>query len=116
MDTYSAIRDAELALLSPAVRGDADRLRALLHPEFVEIGRSGRRWTREEILGALVNEESSETPPVDDWQFTDLADGLTLVTYLIRGDERDSRHSSLWDTSTGAPVMRFHQGTVVAGR
>lgn len=116
VDRYAAIRDAEFALLSPEVRRDADRLRALLHPEFVEIGRSGRRWTRGEILAALENEESNQTPTVDGWQFMDVTDELTLVTYLIRADERDSRHSSLWDTSAGAPVLRFHQGTVVVGR
>ena len=83
-------------------------------PEFVEIGRSGRRWTREEILGALADEDARDTPLVDGWGFQALTDELTLVTYLIHGSDGDSRHSSLWDTSTGVPVMRFHQGTMIS--
>lgn len=114
MDTYRAIRDAELTLLTSTVRRDAEQVCRLLHPEFVEIGRSGRRWTHEEILVALAGEDAGDTPVVEDWDFQALTGELTLVTYLIHGSDGDSRHSSLWDTSTGAPVMRFHQGTMIS--
>ncbi|GGE92519.1 hypothetical protein GCM10011313_14380 [Mycetocola zhadangensis] len=100
-------------------------MRALLHADFVEIGRSGRRWSREQIVAALADEADTEAlvavadeadaelPATDEWTFTEVSADLTLVTYLLRGPGGVSRHSSLWDTSSGSPVMRFHQGTVV---
>lgn len=61
-DRFEAVRAAELSLLGPDVRGDGARLRSILHPDFVEIGRSGRRWTRDEIIDALVQEEGCVAP------------------------------------------------------
>lgn len=55
MDT-SALRVAEEELLKSATRRDPVRVRELLHPEFIEIGRWGRRWSREEIVAAMAVE------------------------------------------------------------
>ncbi|MGX9294419.1 DUF4440 domain-containing protein [Tsukamurella paurometabola] len=103
----------ELELMSPTTRADASRLRELLHPEFVEIGRSGRRWTRDPIIESLRAQPRERGPVVDEWDFTDITDELILVTYRTDDGGRVSRHSSLWDTTGPTPVMRFHQGTVV---
>lgn len=113
MDDNTRLRDAELELLDSTTRQDGDRVRALLHPEFVEIGRSGRRWNRDEIVEVMAFEPERVTPETGDWEFVALSEDVTLVTYVVHTFEGDSRHSSVWDTSTGEPVLRFHQGTVV---
>jgi hypothetical protein len=41
--------ERELALLDPELRRDPDRIRALLHADFVEFGASGRVWDRASI-------------------------------------------------------------------
>ncbi|QPZ38868.1 DUF4440 domain-containing protein [Paramicrobacterium chengjingii] len=105
------VRAAEIALLSPETRRDSARVRELLHEDFTEIGRSGRRWTRDEILDLLVNEDRSAAPQTDEWVFTELAAGVVLVTYRIVEGAEESRHSSIWETTSGVPRMRFHQGT-----
>lgn len=102
-----------MALLTSDVRKDPGEVDKLLHAGFIEIGRSGRRWTREEIVSALVAEQNRKTPEADEWLFDDLAPGLVLVTYRLKAGTGSSRHSSIWDVSNGAPEIRFHQGTVV---
>ena len=114
METNALVQKAELELLAPALRQNSVQVRDVLHPNFVEIGRSGKRWTRELIIADLLNEVDRDAPVTAEWDFVALSDDLTLVTYLIRGTEHDSRHSSLWDTSSGQPIIRFHQGTIVA--
>ena len=109
-----ALRAAEEDLLSSRTRRDPSRVRELLHPDFVEIGRSGRLWTRDEIVVALANEDDREAIVTDEWVFSDLAPRLVLVTYVIRGAHEDSRHSSLWCVNDGQLQMRFHQGTYVS--
>ena len=44
----------ELLLLDPAVRADLAKVRALLHPDFVEFGASGQIWDAEAIAGSLA--------------------------------------------------------------
>lgn len=111
---YEPIREAEVALLSSSVRHDSERLRALLSPDFAEIGRSGRRWTRAEIVASLEAEAPREVPVTSDWLFNRVAPDLVLVNYVIHRDGAASRHCSLWQTP--GPVLRYHQGTSVPGR
>ena len=113
MTAHSLIQTAELELLESSTRGNAARVRELLHPDFVEIGRSGRRWTREEVIEALGREDKRPVPDTDEWDFTQLAPHLVLATYRIRSGTRQSRHASVWDTSAAAPRLRYHQGTVI---
>ena len=112
-ERFAVIQAAETALLSSEIRGDRDAAARLLHPDFTEIGRSGRRWTRAEILDALADEPARQAPVVDDWRFVDVAPGTVLVTYRLRSETTISRHSSLWVVSDGIPRMLFHQGTLV---
>lgn len=86
-------------------------MRDLLHPDFVEIGRSGRRWTRDETIAALQAEQGRLKPQTDEWSFNEVAPNLVLVTYRITTAGGRSRHASLWDVSGAAPVARYHQGT-----
>jgi hypothetical protein len=113
MSKHAVVQAAELELLESATRGNAVRLEELLHPEFGEIGRSGRQWARTEVIAALAGEARRPAPEADEWGFVDLAEELVLVTYRLRTGTRQSRHSSVWDTSAGAARLRFHQGTVI---
>jgi ribonuclease HI len=61
----------------------------LLHADFVEIGRSGRRWSRDEIVAALSAERERVAPETDEWRLSELGPDLALVTYLIRGVDGD---------------------------
>lgn len=108
------IRRAEIELLTSALRRDSARLADLLHPEFVEVGRSGRLWSRDETIAALAHEPDRETPATSEWAFQSVAPGLTLVTYVISRPESDSRHSSLWTMHDGRLQIRFHQGTFIS--
>jgi hypothetical protein len=108
---YDSVKRAEVELHDSASRRDRARVDALLHPDFVEIGRSGRLWSRAAMIDAIIAEEARPTPQADEWQFSEVSPGLVLVTYRLSRDGAPSRHSSLWDTTTTPPRVRFHQGT-----
>jgi hypothetical protein len=106
--------EGEMDLLRPDVRGDRARLEALLDDEFVEIGASGRRWEREDLIADVL---SSPAPDVD-VAITDLTarrvgDTIVLVTYTTVGSGRRCTRSSWWRESDGRWRCFFHQGTVV---
>jgi hypothetical protein len=73
---YARIQAAESELLTSTTRRDSARVRQLLHPDFVEIGRSGRRWTREEIVAALADEDDRTESVTEEWDFMELAPDL----------------------------------------
>jgi hypothetical protein len=102
----------ELELLTPEVRTSAERVDALLHPEFFEFGASGKRWDRDAMVAAIGTElTDGEVPRVSEVAGTRLSDTVIQVTYVTERPDRRARRSSLWRKDDGAWRVYFHQGT-----
>lgn len=98
-------------------RRNRKRMEALLHPDFVEFGRSGIRYTRDEILDEFGPERTLPAIHSNDFQTAEVAEGVVLLTYVsAHVDAAGNRHrhtlrSSLWVLADAGWQMRFHQGT-----
>ncbi|MER6539238.1 DUF4440 domain-containing protein [Streptomyces sp900105755] len=106
--------DAELRLLDPEVRARPDLVRALLDPEFTEVGVSGRHWDATSILTVTSGGSVSPESPVEvsEMSGTVLAPGIVHLTYFADNQGRRAWRSSLWRlTNTGWRVY-YHQGTL----
>jgi ribonuclease HI len=122
-DTEDAIAEHllrnERALLDPAVRRDRARVSALLAADFVEIGSSGRLWTRDEILDSLSVEEF-RSQRIEDYTCRQIADGVILASYRTErtdtttGERSSTLRSSIWTKEPNGWLLRFHQGTRAA--
>jgi ribonuclease HI len=106
----NAVVERELALLDPAVRRDPTRVRALLHPDFVEFGSSGRVWDRGSITtatgGSAVPTRASDLEP------RRIGPDAVLLTYRSSAAGGQALRSSTWvrDPEAGW-LLLFHQGT-----
>jgi hypothetical protein len=100
----------ELALLDPAVRADRAQVERLLHPEFREIGASGRMWDRDEMIAAL-EEDPGGGATASELETRLVAEGVVLLTYATG----DARRSSLWVLGEDGWRVLFHQGTRTTG-
>ncbi|WP_439938248.1 RNase H family protein [Nocardia sp. N13] len=98
----------ERSLLSDEVRSDRAAVAALLHPDWQEVGRSGRLWTREEQLDVI-----GPIGPVDVEVISVDRVGADAILLLWRTStaERSTLRSTLWVRSGGQWQARFHQGT-----
>lgn len=99
----------EQSLLSDEVRADSASVAALLHPDFCEVGRSGRLWTRAELLAHVAPLAQPVTLQV--LSVTRVAPQAILLLWRSVGDEGSVLRSSLWVREGGDWVQRFHQGT-----
>lgn len=117
MDLLDQLIDLETSLHRAEVRRDRQQLEALLHPAFMEIGRSGRRYNRAEVLEELGND--AELPPVEarDFEMQEISQDVLLLTYRSAhiGDNGNlTRHTlrmSLWVRTAQGLQLRYHQGT-----
>lgn len=114
----------ELQLLEPECRSRPAAVLALLHPDFLEFGASGRRWDAASIAELLAQENSavasrgSDPAPVasrvSDLVPVRLAGDVVLLTYTAHRPERVSLRSSVWVRHPEQGwVLRFAQGTTV---
>ena len=102
----------ERALLTDVVRGDPAAVAALLHPEWEEVGRSGWRWSREEMLASIGPlEERVELEVLAAHRIA--ADAVLLLWRSLPASGDATLRSSLWVRSGERWLQRFHQGTPV---
>ncbi|MGP0223488.1 RNase H family protein [Paenarthrobacter sp. NCHU4564] len=105
----------ERELLRPDVRADIGRIGVLLHPDFAEIGSSGRFWTRDAMMVAL-EEDPGEPVDLELISADRLSEDSILLNYRSSGHSGatptgSSLRSSLWLLDRGQWRLRFHQGT-----
>jgi ribonuclease HI len=100
--------ERELAL--PDTRSDIGRTGVLLHPDFMEIGSSGRVWTRDAMMMALEEDPGHHTE-LEILGADRIGAGAVLLTYRSYSRSGTVLRSSLWVLDGGRWRLRFHQGT-----
>ncbi|WP_329041501.1 nuclear transport factor 2 family protein [Streptomyces sp. NBC_00178] len=109
----AAAIEGELRLLDPVVRASADQLSALLHPDFREIGTSGRLWERDSIIAMLTDPGAPRpvTLTASRMRGDRLAPDLVHLTFDTESRGLRSHRSSLWRLTGHGWLLYFHQAT-----
>jgi ribonuclease HI len=110
------VLELERTLWDPRNRNDPHFVDRLLHPDYLEVGSTGRTWTRREILEPVGHFAAELT----ELAAAELVPGAVLVTYtsvvtelagIDEVTEGPVKRSSLWLQSDGQWRLRYHQGT-----
>ncbi len=117
-DLRATLEALEETLWRTETRFDRVLMDATFAPDFEEFGRSGRRYSREDML--FDTADSAPIPavlPLCDFSVRVLTPDIALVTYISEvrypaGTEWANR-SSLWHRSADRWQLRFHQGTPI---
>jgi hypothetical protein len=116
----SILEALEVELHHPGVRCSRERLEQLLHPDFQEVGRSGRQYTRETIVRFLASQEHHPRIASERFSVAEPAAGVALLTYRSAHRLPDGNlanhtlRSSLWLLADVGWQLRYHQGTPAA--
>jgi hypothetical protein len=111
------LRSLETELHKDETRRNRKRMETLLHPDFVEFGRSGARYTRADILKEFGQDAVLPTIHSRRFDVAVLTEGVALLTYLSAhmnaegNPHRLALRSSVWVRTETGWQMRFHQGT-----
>ena len=111
--------DRESIFHWPELGTTRSNFESMIAAEFWEVGASGRRYDREDVLAEL--EERAATPHAGVWETSDfrsqrLADDVYLLTYTLLQDKvRLTRRSTIWRRRAEGWEIVFHQGTLVQG-
>jgi len=120
MDPITTLQSLEVELHHPGVRCDAQRLEQLLHADFHEVGRSGRKYDRATVIRFLAEQSTPPSVTSDDFAVRSLAPGVALLTYRSahrRSDgalENHTLRSSVWVQAESRWQLLYHQGTPAA--
>lgn len=114
-DDLDLLRRLEESLWRPETRWDREHMERVLAPEFVEFGRSGRIWSRDQILAAAPIPLEVRLP-LPAFHVTFPSEDVALVTYrsdVVQPEPSQANRSSLWRRESGTWRLVFHQGTPV---
>lgn len=116
------LRALEWALHHPGTGLNEEALEALLHPDFHEVGKSGMRYGRAQVihhlrqLASLAPGDAAQPTDARDHAVALIAPDCALLTYLSihheQGGPLKVRRSSLWVFHEGRWRLRYHQGTI----
>ena len=106
----AVVESLERELLRPETRADLGRTGVLLHPDFTEIGSSGRIWTRDAMMMSLEDNPGGAVE-LELLGADRLGEKTILLTYRSHTREGSALRSSLWVLEGAQWRLRFHQGT-----
>lgn len=116
-DDPTALEALETSLWREETRYDRAHIDRVLADDFVEIGRSGRVWTREAIT-SLPRAPIDAVLPLPGFSVRRLGQDIALATYESRvqreGAFERAHRCSLWSRTDGRWRLRFHQATPTA--
>jgi hypothetical protein len=111
------LRSLEKEMHKGETRRNRKRMETLLHPDFVEFGQSGIRYSRADVLEACGRDRTLPAIHSEHFQIVPLAEAIALLTYVsshLDSEGNASRHtlrSSIWVLTEAGWQVRFHQGT-----
>jgi hypothetical protein len=111
----AALIALEESLWRAETRFDLDYMERTLAPDFFEFGRSGRAYTRAQVLGVPFEPFDAF---LNNFDVRLIDTNVALVTYVsevVYGNAKEiGNRSSLWTRDKGRWQIRFHQGTPTA--
>lgn len=95
-------------------RADPVWMERVLHPDFAEVGRSGRTYDRREAIDIGEYPYDVELP-LRDFELELIDEDVALVRYLsserVEGELSPAHRTSIWINTNEGWRLRFHQGT-----
>jgi len=114
-EIFNELRRLEECLWRQETRFDLEFQEKTFASDFFEFGRSGRRYTREQMIRATPEDIYAKLP-LEKFQIHPLDSNHFLVTYVseVRYDELErANRCSVWSKTAQGWKLRFHQGTPV---
>ena len=119
MEQQQVFLELETSLHKKEVRNSRGRVDELIADDFVEFGKSGGVFNKQDTLDGLEGEQFDLQIDVSEFNAKELTSNVVLVTYTATMLDSDNtttvstRRSSVWVDRDGRWQMVFHQGTKV---
>ncbi|MCL4540123.1 MAG: DUF4440 domain-containing protein [Bacteroidetes bacterium] len=115
-EEINGLRRLEESLWKRETRFDREYMERILSPDYIEFGRSGRIYNREETL-TVPDQEINACLPLADFRVIQITSEVVLITYTSEVKYNRAvlvgNRSSIWVKTEKGWQLRFHQGTPV---
>ncbi|MGT2906661.1 nuclear transport factor 2 family protein [Streptococcus dentiloxodontae] len=101
----------EQGFLNPSSQSNQDWLNRTIHDDFIEIGKSGRIYNKQEVIAALTDRKTGEIAEMLKFDCRQIDRKTWLVHYQTKHSALSAYRTSIWLTDEADPQLYFHQAT-----
>ncbi|MFC4891652.1 DUF4440 domain-containing protein [Pseudofrancisella aestuarii] len=112
MGIFKELKELEESLWIEATRFDHTYMNNILDPDFFEFGRSGKIYSRSEVLSHEYQEILAKIP-LENFKVHNISDSVKQVTYIseVGKEKLRANRNSIWILKRNKWLLKFHQGT-----
>jgi aminoglycoside 6'-N-acetyltransferase len=111
-EIINLLEGLEQELLQTATRKSKKKLNLLLADDFKEFSKSGKIYTKQDILGTLPSELSHKFIATN-FETIELSPDVVLINYKTTEQSNTALRSSIWKNINNNWQIVFHQGTII---
>lgn len=108
---FEIIKNLELEISGEKTRADPSRLAELIHDDFEEFGKSGKRFNKSSIVADLPVWDHHRIE-IRRFDCVRLSENSVLTKYQSLSNGVKTNRSSIWIKESDHWQMIFHQGTI----
>lgn len=108
---FEIVEKLEYEISSKEIRSDSSRLSTLIHNDFEEFGKSGKRFSKSDIVNEVPTWDYHEIE-IKHLECVRLSVKTVLVKYQSFSNGVRANRSSIWVKENSHWQMIFHQGTI----
>lgn len=111
-DAFTLIEKLEREIATQSISKNSARLNQLLADDFQEFGKSGKIYSKDQIV-AMLSDAAPGKIEMSNLKFKALAGDVVLVTYQSSSNGINANRSSIWIRRDGVKwQLLHHQGTL----
>ena len=107
----SSILEAEKSLFKWRYMSDVVYLDRIIDDNFVEIGKSGKKLIKKDVIEELSNLGHDRLIDIYNFECIKLNDNVWLAHYITLSEEKKIYRTSIWKNVNGNLKILFHQAS-----
>ena len=107
----SSILEAEKSLFKWRYMSDVVYLDRIIDDNFVEIGKSGKKLIKKDVIEELSNLGHDRIIDIYNFECIKLNDNVWLAHYITLSEEKKIYRTSIWKNANGNLKILFHQAS-----
>lgn len=103
------ILELEKSLFKIEYMSDYNYLNNIISDNYLEIGKSGKKFTKEDVINDLINLKEDRNIKIIDFTCDKLSDNIYMVHYITMNNNDKIFRTSIWQDNK----ILFHQASLL---
>ena len=106
------ILELEKSLFKYKFMSNINYLNKIIDDNYIEIGKSGKKFTKQDIIRELINLKEDRNIVICNFKCTKISEDIYLIHYITKKDIDNIFRTSIWKKENDEFKILFHQASL----